>query len=201
MTDEERYLRRLTARADQLATGVCEGSLEKNLVAFELLASMMSAFDAGIPSDEVTGALPVESWREDLVVVPAALLRTLTASWMKYRSADAGVSVGEAFGLEGRGQGARPALSALRAHDLQAIYGNRVALVKRLSEIAGERLSVDAAIDKAVDELIAEGHCVSRQTVKKAFYNRRGDTDGKRTLEEVRRRTSDLGKNLPKSWE
>lgn len=161
---QEDFLTALNARSRQYADEVESGDLPKSYACLEVLASIFSAYEAGIDGVTLTSSYPVKAWRDDQVSVPRALLRPLVEGWMKYLDPELDYSLGEAFEIEGGGAGRRPTKVLQKKIDRDRRLSNLVIVDYLASQDEGAPISQDAAFQAVAD---AEG--VSYETVKKAY--------------------------------
>jgi hypothetical protein len=137
--------------------------LPKSLVSLEMLQSVLSSREAGRQHSEISEAYPIKSWRDDTVEVPRAWIRELVASWEKYKKSEAQTTLGEAFGLEGGGQGVLPAKHRLDAMNRDTRIANAVVLEYLSERASGETGSWERAYGNVADQ-----ERVSLDTVKRA---------------------------------
>jgi hypothetical protein len=141
-----------------------ETDLPRTAIALEMMTIALSAFDEGFTHAEIADAYPVEAWRKDTVEVPRAWIRELVDCWRTYKDAPTGTDFGEAFKIDGQGQGRRPVRSDFEAFAKVGRRRNEVVIEYLMARAAGQRPSWNAAIAKVA---IAEG--VSTDTVKGAM--------------------------------
>jgi len=146
-----------------------DSGLPHTAITFEMIQSVLSAFEGGLVHDDVMHGYPVTTtWREDTVEIPREWLRVLAKGWEKYKSGPVGSTFGEAFGLDGRGQGNQPVRAKLRQLKKDIRLSNK-ALVEYLAERAeGGQGSWDRAHGK-----VAASEGVSEDTVKRPSKKRR----------------------------
>ena len=146
-----------------LSSLVEEDDLPRSAIAFEAMASAFSAFEAGKTHSDIRDAYPVRAWREDTVEVPRAWLRELVECWEKYKKAPESTDLGEAFGIDGSGQGRRP---------VRARLGRRKRDIRRVNLVVDHYLSAVLDEDRPswnrAIEAVAEHEGVSADTVKRA---------------------------------
>jgi len=94
----------LSARFRQFEASRKAEELPTTYIALEALAAMSGARISGYSDEELRSTWP-ETWGGTPVAVPLSLLLALAVPWIKYLGAGPGVTVGEAFKLEGGGQG------------------------------------------------------------------------------------------------
>lgn len=106
-------------------------------------------------------------WRppDDLpITIPFWVVRTLVYGWLRYKSAPAGKTVGECFGLEGGGQGKRPAKQKWDQQTRDLTAAVNVAMLRHAAIRNGERLSLEKAFME-----VAEFFDVSPDTIERAW--------------------------------
>ena len=102
--------------------------LPTSYITLEGLSFFQTSREQGYTDEQLRDAWP-DSWGKEEVIVPAALLNTLKTAWLTYRDAPSGTTLGEAFGLEGGGQGKLP------AHKLQMNRENRRGIAQQVEGI------------------------------------------------------------------
>jgi hypothetical protein len=138
--------------------------IPKAAIAFEMLHSTFAAFEGGLQHQDISAGYPNKAWREDTVEIPRAWVKELVNGWRKYKEASTGTTVGEAFGLEGGGQGKGPTIRKLAKMNKDIKLSNLV-LVEYLYERDQQgRGSWERAI-----EAVAEHQKISFDTVERAF--------------------------------
>ena len=140
-----------------------EGVLTDPFVALEALARITTARTEGYQEEGVLKSCP-EAWRQQTVSIPLPLLMALRDAWDLYRSADAGVSLGETFGIEGKGQGKDKMKRKLEQRLKENRISNAVELAYLSSGAAGERTDA-VSLDQAIEQ-VAEFEGLSVDTVK-----------------------------------
>ncbi|MFV0492875.1 MAG: hypothetical protein ACK5M4_13760 [Pseudorhodobacter sp.] len=138
-------------------------SLPRSLIAMEMLQSALSAFDGELSHSDISDAYPVKAWREDTVEVPRAWVRVLVEGWKQYKRAPTGTSCGEAFGIEGGGQGKPPAKHRLSKLKDDIHISNEVLITYLQERAGGGRGSWERACGK-----VAERREISEETVHRA---------------------------------
>lgn len=144
--------------------------LPKSLISLEMLESAFSFFEAGHGHAELTEAYPVEAWREDTVEVPRAWIRVLVEAWQKYKKNGFQTTLGEAFELEGGGQGKQPA-----KHWLEMMNRATRMSAAVIVEYLNERSSGKSASWERACEIVAQKEDVSLDTVKRATNSMKED--------------------------
>jgi hypothetical protein len=137
--------------------------LPKAAVAFEMMQSAFSAFEGGLAHNDIADAYPVAAWRKDTVEIPRALLRVWVEGWAKYKSGNTGSTLGEAFGVEGGGQGRQPVRERMDQINRDIRLSNKVEIEYRSTQADNG----NAAWERAF-HAVAEDEGVSADTVKRA---------------------------------
>ena len=132
-------------------------------IAFEALARITTARTEGYQEEDILKSCP-EAWGQQTVSIPLPLLMALRDTWDLYRSADAGVSLGETFGIEGKGQGKDKMKRKFEQRLKESRISNAVELAYISSGNAGEQ-SDAVSLDQAIEQ-VAEFEGLSVDTVK-----------------------------------
>ncbi|MFU1478207.1 hypothetical protein ACM25N_11080 [Roseovarius sp. C7] len=169
VTNEEKFLEQFSARARQYADLVKAGELPVQYACFDLLSSIYSAIEGGMEGDRITSAYPMKDWQERTVEVPQALLRPIVESWMEYGLGNK--KLGEAFQIEGGGQGKRLIKRLREKADRDIRLSNKVVCLLVDAKHRGAPISQDAAFQTIV-EVDGEQY----ETVRKAFQKYGRDT-------------------------
>lgn len=98
------------------------------------------------------------------VTIPYWIIRELVTGWLTYKSAPAGKTLGECFGLEGGGQGKRPAKQKWEQQTRDLVAAVQVAILVHAAHEDGDHLSLEQAFAE-----IAETFDVSTDTIKRAW--------------------------------
>lgn len=120
-------LRSFISRFEQYEKLRESGDLTVQYIAFEAMCSIAGAYKEGFKENEIREACP-EAWGDKFVSLPAALVLALTDAWIIYQNSPTGSTLGEAFGVEGGGQGKRPAKELQRNRDRRRKIANDVEL-------------------------------------------------------------------------
>ena len=139
-------------------------SLNTPFVSLEALARITTARIDGFEEDDVFGSCP-DTWGRETIRVPLPLLIALTDAWNSYRSADVGISLGESFGVEGKGQGKSKMKGSLEQRLKEHRIMNAVELAYLASGNTAEE--VDAISLEVAIEQVAEVEGLSADTVQK----------------------------------
>ena len=139
-------------------------SLNTPFVSLEALARITTARIDGYEEDDVLGSCP-DTWGRETIRVPLPLLIALTDAWNSYRSADVGISLGESFGVEGKGQGKSKMKGSLEQRLKEHRIMNAVELAYLASGNTAEE--VDAISLEVAIEQVAEVEGLSADTVQK----------------------------------
>lgn len=139
-------------------------SLNTPFVSLEALARITTARIDGYEEDDVLGSCP-DTWGRETIRVPLPLLIALTDAWNSNRSADVGISLGESFGVEGKGQGKIKMKGSLEQRLKEHRIMNAVELAYLASGNTAEE--VDAISLEVAIEQVAEVEGLSADTVQK----------------------------------
>lgn len=139
--------------------------LPKAAVAFEMTQSAFSAFEGGLAHKDIADAYPVAAWRKDAVEIPRAWLRVWVEGWAKYKSGNTGSTLGEAFGVEGGGQGRQPVRERMDQINRDIRLSNKVEIEYRSAQANNGSATWERAIRAVVED---EDESVSEDTVKRA---------------------------------
>ena len=139
-------------------------SLNTPFISLEALARITTARIEGYEEDDVLGSYP-DAWGRETIRVPLPLLIALTDAWNSYRSADVGISLGESFSIEGKGQGK----SKMKGRLEQRLKEHRIMNAVELAYIASGNTAeeVDAISLEVAIEQVAEVEGLSADTVQK----------------------------------
>lgn len=132
-------------------------------VAFEMMQSAFSAFEGGLAHKDIADGYPVAAWREDTVEIPRAWLRVMVDGWAKYKSGNTGSTLGEAFGVEGGGQGKQPVRERLDQVNRGIRLSNKAEIEYRTVQADGGNATWERAY-----QAVAADEGVSDETVKRA---------------------------------
>ena len=170
---ELRKLAALHARLRILEEQRKLGELTTTYIALDALGALAGAAVAGVPENKARAVWP-EDWGQDEVKVPLALLLALRDAWAVYRDGPSGQTLGEAFGLEGRGQGKHKMRDRQKQRDRQRKLCAQVCMDYLLAPVLGEAISLEAAINQ-----VAQREGVSFQTVREAHKRYRREIEWK----------------------
>jgi len=136
--------------------------LPTTYITLEGLSFFQASREQGYTDEQLRDAWP-DSWGKEEVIVPAALLNTLMTAWLTYRDAPSGTTLGEAFGLEGGGQG------KLTAYKLQMNRDHRRGIAQQVEGIyiAGELFN-EPVSEECAQTMLAKQRGLSFETVSKA---------------------------------
>lgn len=140
------------------------GEITKTFVALEALTAIVGARIEGY-SDEVIQTTFPPAWGQEIVRVPAALLREIAEGWIEYRESDGAKTLGEALHIEGRGQGKKPQKLRVAERSKARRLANDV-VIEYLYAVHDDSglISLEEAINK-----VAEASGVSPTTVSRAY--------------------------------
>ena len=141
-------------------------SLNTPFISLEALARITTACIEGYEEDDVLGSYP-DAWGRETISVPLPLLIALKDAWDSYRSADVGISLGESFGVEGKGQGK----SKMKGRLEQRLKEHRIMNAVELAYFASGNTAeeVDAISLVLAIEQVAEVEELSAPTVRKYY--------------------------------
>ena len=105
MADEELW--QLNNRLQILERLRKEGMLNTPFIALEALGSLSGGVVSGRTERQLRTVWPSE-WGNEAITVPLALLLALSEVWGEYRQPENKMTLGEAFEIEGGGQGKHP---------------------------------------------------------------------------------------------
>jgi hypothetical protein len=155
-------LQSFTARFEQFEKLRMSKELPVQYVAFEALCSVIGAYIEGYDEKEIKAACPKE-WGDEFVSVPAPLILALVDAWRLYQRSPTGVTLGEAFGIEGGGQGKKPKKDLQRNRDRR----RKLAADVENEYLASGHEGVPISREQA-RQIVAEREGVSIQTVELA---------------------------------
>ncbi len=138
-------------------------NLPKAAVVFEMMQSVFSAFEGGLAHNDIADAYPVAAWQKDTVEIPRAWLGVWIEGWTKYKSGNTGSTLGEAFGVEGGGQGKQPVRERIGQINRDIRLSNKVEIEYRSAQADNCKATWEGAFQAVADD---EG--VSVDTVKRA---------------------------------
>jgi hypothetical protein len=158
----DEFLERLYFRIHNNVDQMNEGKINAQWVAFEALGAVLPALLNGFTHDDVKGAYPIASWRNETVEVPAEILHALVSAWNDYYANDK--TLGQSFGFEKLNrQGARPMKESQRKIDEARKLSNAVL-------IAYIQIGDDdpKSLEKALMQ-VSEKYGVSERTAERAY--------------------------------
>lgn len=151
----------MTARLLQFENLRHDKVLNTQFIALEALSAIAGASLAGKSEEAVRATWP-EPWGDATISVPLPMVLALGRAWLSYRSPNSSQSLGEAFRIEGRGQGKTPMKDVLANLDAARRNANDV----EAAYLASNTDSVGISLEQAFDE-IAEAQGIAPETVKK----------------------------------
>ena len=154
-------LERLKARLIQFENLRQDEVLNKTFIAFEALSAIAGASLAGKSEDAVRNTWP-KTWGDETISVPLPLVLELRDAWLLYRTQDFNQSLGEAFRVEGRGQGKKPMKDVLANLDAARRHANDV----EIAYIAHNNGGAEASLEQVYEE-IADAEGIAPETVKR----------------------------------
>lgn len=154
-------LEQLSARLINLEKLRQDKLLNTPFIALEALSALAGAILAGKSEEELRNTWPGH-WGDAAISVPLPLVLALREAWSSYRAQDSSQSLGEAFRIEGRGQGKTPMKNALSSLDAMRGNANHVEATYLASNAGEAGLSLEQVIEE-----ISEVQGLSPVTVKK----------------------------------
>ena len=159
-----------------------KGELPATYITLEALSSIQAAREQGFSEEEVRSTWSA-SWGDQEVVVPAALLNNLKTAWLNYRGAPPGTTLGEAFNLEGGGQGKTSARNQQMtrdkhrglANDVEAVYLEAMLNNNPISEEEAQE-TVAAKLDMSF-ETIRNAHKKFKPEIRAALQKLNEEID------------------------
>ena len=167
-----------------------KNGLPKTYIALEALSALSAGKVLGFSDDQMRG-MRTESWGEEDVIVPLNFLNIIAEAWMSYQDAPTGKTMGEAFHLEGGGQGKARARQLQMTRDQRRAIADDVYSIYLKAAANGSPISDEEAIEK-----VANKRNKSFDTVQKSHKMHKKYI--RRKLEKVGVITSQ-GKNIGKS--
>lgn len=141
----------LSARFRQFEASRKAEELPTTYIALEALAAMSGARISGYSDEELRSTWP-ETWGGTPVAVPLSLLLALAVPWIKYLGAGPGVTVGEAFKLEGGGQGVQRVKKSQQNSDKDRALAIKQIALYLAQGAAGQPRSWEWVSDKVAGE-------------------------------------------------
>ncbi|KAA9005945.1 hypothetical protein [Histidinibacterium aquaticum] len=142
-----------------------EGEIPDEMASFEILQAIATLYsEHGFTNEAIMEHHPIQQWREEGVMIPVPVLNMLVNAWAKYLEGPSGMTMGEAFNLEGHGQGKKP-----KRERLQNILRERQLARAAIAAYLGAGASDAGGISKSeAHAIVAERFNVSEDTVKRA---------------------------------
>lgn len=162
-SDKQRILDKMADRLEELEGRLMRDETLKTYIAFEGLAGIISGRNLGFNDQELRN-LWHANWGDTAVSVPVALLEEIALGWASYLRSPQGKTLGEAFGLEGGGQGRSPVKSIVQAADRDVARVRAVMTEYVMSSREGDPVSLEVA-----QERVAEKRNEKLPTIKKAY--------------------------------
>ena len=137
-------------------------NLPTTYIAFEAIRNMVAGRIEGYEDQDLLELYP-EEWGQETLTVPAAILRSLVSRWIAYIEAPEGKSLGEAFGLEGGGQGSHRIKSKMKTLMKHRKIANAVEVEYLLANHQGQPIS-----ERKACEIVSEREQLSFAKVEAA---------------------------------
>jgi hypothetical protein len=160
-TSRDFELERRAARFVILEKLMQDKVLNVQFIALESLSAIASDYLAGKTEEAIRKTWP-QSWGDETICVPLPLVLALSDAWASYRAPDSNQSLGEAFHIEGRGQGKPPMKDALSNLNVARRHANDV----EIAYIAHNNGGAGASLEQVYEE-IADAEGIAPETVKK----------------------------------
>ncbi|MTH57885.1 hypothetical protein [Paracoccus litorisediminis] len=173
LSDDEKYQVALEAWCEILLHEVKAGKLSKTAASLDLMSSALSAFDGGKSHAFLRMCYPIKAWRDETVEIPKAWVRPLAEAWQAYKVAGPETTLGEVMGVEGGGQGKRPARFVMQSLKKEIRRANDVDIEIGVAAMDSQFLSKEDAI-----AAVAERHGISADAVKMAYNSAVGKRGG-----------------------
>ncbi len=155
-------LSKLKSRLAFFEEGRKNKKIPTTYIAMESLSALLGGRIAGYTDEELRACWP-KYWGEETLLIPAALIETLSAVWIDYLQAPTGTTLGEAFKLEGGGQGKNKIRDTLKTIDKARSLSHQV----ELNYLAGDEKSKPISLEEVYVN-VSEDNNVSFDTVRKA---------------------------------
>lgn len=139
-----------------------DGKKPTTYIAFETLAALYGGRLEGHTDEELREAWPSD-WGSETLLVPAALINALSSAWFDYQKAPSGKTLGEAFKLEGGGQGKKRIKDIQNTSDKTRNLSYQVELQYLSQSGTSHPISLEDVYAN-----VAEEYKVSDETVRKA---------------------------------
>jgi len=144
-------LEQLSARLLQFEKLRQEQVLNTPFIALEALSALAGASLEGKSEEAVRATWP-EAWGDADIKVPLSLILALSHAWLSYRNPSSQKSLGEAFRVEGGGQGKAPMKDALTNLDAARRNANDVEATYLALNIDNNGQSLEMVIETIADE-------------------------------------------------
>ena len=143
------------------------GVLNTPFIALEALSALSGALVTGRSEEQLQTVWP-KDWGNETITVPLVLILALREVWTDYKNAPSSKTLGEAFQIEGGGQGKPRMKSKLGAID-------RARRLAREVEVIYLQLEDDKSPSRLADaiQMVADQNKVSFGSVQKAHKARR----------------------------
>jgi hypothetical protein len=137
-------------------------NLPATYITLQALSFLQNRREHGYTDEQLREAWP-DSWGKEEVAVPTALLNTLMTAWLTYRNAPSGTTLGEAFGLEGGGQGKLPKHKLQMNRDRGRDIAGDVEI-----KYSGREPEEESISEQHAQTMVAERRGLSFETVRNA---------------------------------
>ena len=149
--------------------------IPKTYIALEAFCALYGGRLEGYTDDEIRKSWP-KDWGSETLTVPAVLVQALTSAWVDYQKAPSGKTLGEAFKLEGGGQGKQKIKDSIKTIFKNRQLNNEVILNYLSVDEKGQSISVDQAISNvSTEKNVSEETGISQSKIRKSLINRTGE--------------------------
>lgn len=139
----DRDLTRLKSRLADFEELRAQQVLNTPFIALEAISALAGGLVTGKTEAELRSTWP-KTWGDETISVPLALLLALRDAWSDYRHAGPGVTLGEAFGIEGaKSQGSHRMKSKLATLDREVKDAIAVELEYLISSLEGKGTALE----------------------------------------------------------
>ena len=153
-----------------------EEKLNTPFIALEALGALSGGVVSGRTERQLRTVWPSE-WGNETITVPLALLLVLSEVWVKYKQPENKLTLGEAFEIEGGGQGKHPMKSILATIDRDRHLANKVEFLYIKKEDDENPLRLEEAITEVADKEGLAFETVGQAHEKYKKYTRTTLTD------------------------
>jgi len=169
---QDRELLQLAYRFEILEELNKAGILNTRFLALEALGALAGGRIEGRTEGDLQTCWPKE-WGTETITLPLSLILALRDGWQDYKKAPTRKTLGEAFKIEGGGQGSHPMKARLATNDRERALARAVETQYLQVKDCINALTLDEVINQ-----VATAHGVSFGTVKDAHKAHRDSIRG-----------------------